>query len=51
MTEEMNMNNAHDIFWFVDWTKFSADAPEVIWLINQRLKPHLLGFGFSEGAD
>jgi len=35
-----------DLFWF-----FSDGNDHAIWLVNQRLQVHLLGWGFQEGAD
>jgi hypothetical protein len=45
------MKMAQDLYLFIDWRSYPPDAPELTWLINQRLQQHLLGFGFREGAD
>ncbi len=36
----------NDLFWF-----FSDGNDAAIWLMNNRLQVHALGFGFREGAD
>jgi hypothetical protein len=40
----------HDPFWFIDWSAYHDVLP-AIWLMNQRLQVHRLGFGFKEAAD